>query len=429
MSLAGFTQALIARSLEREEERLARETLETERDLLEIESNAKLSLRGQFGARLVPSEKGRALEDASRVVLLPRDFTPTQQHAVTVSKILHDFGRLDAQRRTLEAREKLIPFDRMRAEEQALWDAADLLLGVRAAGAIVASLEPQLANAGRKRDALEQEYRKGLRSQADRTRGDADVLRVELQLERSRRTLRERAIAAAARTGLDADRIETAASSRTAAPLQVRSAEEWRTLLTPPPPPSQAKAPLPGMAATEIERIEAQRGVLRTRLDATRTLDRPTLNGEIGTQWPGEFLPLRGTLFATVTFAWDVPWNGRGALERDRLLVESRALDLADARVRRDAAIALAAARPAREALLRQLSLLDSQRAILESLQALTVKRFGAGRATSLELSTVEDDLLANAAETVRLQGDLASAALAEARARGDRARARSLVP
>jgi outer membrane protein TolC len=412
LDLDAVVDALRKRTFGTRRETLATETLDVERALLDVENDATFSLRSGLGARLVPKETGPAAKDDSKVVLVPREPEVYQSHAFTASKPLHDFGRTEAKKRILDARQKLAPFNRLLEEEALKWKAASLLLDVRTAALEVEALEAQAQNAEQKKGTLDAEYRKGLRSEADRTRAEADALRVALPLERARQSLRRATISLLAEMGLPVS--GQASSFVGPAPLR-RDTAGWRALLT-----KAAPSQLPPATTLELQRLEAERGVVQQQLAAVESESKPRLSAELGAQLPGELFPLRSSVFGQVTFAWDIPWNTVSDLEREKLARQAQALDLEGEESRQTALTRAARAEPATNALLANLELLERQRATLDKLRGLTRQRYAAGRATSVELSSLEDELLSNATETQRLQATLASTVLTLAQARGD---------
>jgi outer membrane protein TolC len=446
-TLDTLAEGLRARLLDDRKETLQRQRLALESDILEASDDTKFTLRNQAGLRVQPSEKGPELEDSSRVVLLPREAELFQSHTITAARELHDFGRKSAVRSEIEARAKLLPFDRRIAQERVRWRAAALLLDARVAATEAQAVVALSENASARLATFEREYRRGLRSEADKTRAEADQLRAVALLERAREALRTRMVRLAAEIGAEPPLDAAQAVSLIGGPLPTRSVEAWKVLFAsvratsdavrkaaqdaaPNAGPSASGAPTLGGDATALalERLALEKAVIDQRAAALDGRTAPRLTGEIGAQLPGELLPLRSNVFAQVTFLWEIPWNGLNALEREGLARERSLLDLEADEIRRDAATRVRATAPVTDAHLRRLEVLERQRSTLDRLRELVRRRYASGRATALELSSVEDDLLSNASDVASLQGDIHAALLTDAEARGDFALARLLL-
>jgi outer membrane protein TolC len=403
-----------------------------EQQIADKEDDLKLSFRNQLGLRIKPLEQGPAAQEQEKIILLPRQDELYQTHSIVVSKPLHDFGRKEARLRILEVEEKLTPLENAKLAESLQWKGAQLFLAFQDAAGVVKALEAQRINALKKRETQQSEYRKGLRSEADKVRSEADVLRVQMLLERANETLRQKAIQLSAEMNSES---EVVMAQKQRVSLPARTAIDWKNLYA---HALQVKKDagslntsgtnLAPLTLVELRKLEVEREILKAGLTVVEKSQTPLLLGEVGTQWPGELLPMRGSFFAQITFSWDLPWNGKDVLQKEEILTRIRISESKSEQRIADSQKELRASLPALQELIFQLEISENQRLTLERLKELTRKRYASGRATALELSTIEDELLSNATETVRLQGRIAAALLAYAQTRGDFSFAKKLL-
>lgn len=322
------------------------------------------------------------------------------QHALTVGATLWDFGRQSAQELRAYAQRLSSEAQRAEAEENLRIRAARMYVAAAGAEAILAAAQEQLRNAESKLKAVTSGYHRGERPQSDVIKARADFGKARIFFSKSSdeaEWLRQQMLLATQQV-----------SSPTAAPLHahvrlrpllVRSPNDWTSFL----------AGLNGrpVESAVLERLRAGKMSLESELDALRAEQFPTLTASAGAQTGGSFLPLKADLLGQLNLQYTLPLGD--VREQRRLAVLARlrenALSKSEELKARDDKLRQSNQRMTD--LLGQMNLQKSQIDLLLEYQKLVRNRYFSGRASLLELTTTEDELLSNRLELLRMELNL----------------------
>jgi outer membrane protein TolC len=168
------------------------------------------------------------------------------------------------------------------------------------------------------------------------------------------------------------------------------------------------------------QRREKEAEALVRDEDLVRSMQRPTLTGSISAQhlmpWNGA---ARNVYLGQMQLSWDIPWNGMARDERHRISLRRRDLALLTESERNDRKDQDARARLTLENAAVEWQSSKNQASLAERQRELVQRRYDSGKASALELTSAEAELLTQRLELVRLQNTMTLALIDLAEARG----------
>lgn len=333
-----------------------------------------------------------------------------QQHALSVSTTLWDFGRQKAAELRAGAQLLLADAQMSESEEALKIRTARFYVAVCSAEEILEVAREQVRNAEQKLNTVMVGYKRGERPQSDVVRLKVELGKAQLFLKRSQDEvmwLKSQLLSTLS------DNLQQLADPGTLRlkPLPSQQPNHWRNFI------SETGASVPETAS--LLRLRANKIVLESELDALRAEDSPLITGSAGIQGNGTLFPLKPDLSAQVGLQYFLPLGQVREQKKIFLLarVRENLLSLEDEiKSRSDKRLQ---SRLRIEGILGQIEQQKSQIDLLLEFQKLVRARYFAGRASLLELSNTEDELLANRLELTRLQSNLFSSAIDTAEALG----------
>lgn len=397
-----FTQALQAsqsQSIEFQRAQLLKELAEADNKILDYENDFKLSLGGG-----VSDYRPKTADSPSNSVSKDR------VASLTLSKTLYDFGRHSAKMSQADLQTAI---KNLSAEE--VKESLTYRLG-RIYGAVVAAQRAASITANQVRVSesrlaeQEKNYRAGLRSESDFIAAQVDLGKARLNQKRAEDDLQlARQNLAALMSGTTTPQ---AAVGEVDFPLDLanyaaateKTVSTWNDF----------------RPTAQQTRHERERESLAIDQDLVSLTKRPTIAGSLVAQKSGPWgTEMKDLYTAQLTFNWDIPWNGQGREELNRVAIRSKDLELQEKqedKARRDRALIGA---QSFSSALRQLQSIIEQQQLTEKLLNLVKQRYRTGKATSLEVSAVESDNLTNQLDQSKILSSLISAVLDIAEARG----------
>ena len=168
------------------------------------------------------------------------------------------------------------------------------------------------------------------------------------------------------------------------------------------------------------QRREKEAEALVRDEDLVRSMQRPTLTGSISAQhlmpWNGA---ARNVYLGQMQLSWDIPWNGMARDERHRISLRRRDLALLTESEMNDRKDQDARARLTLENAAVEWQSSKTQASLAERQRELVQRRYDSGKASALELTSAEAELLTQRLELVRLQNTMTLALIDLAEARG----------
>lgn len=333
-----------------------------------------------------------------------------QQHTLALSATLWDFGRQKAQ--------ELRAVSQLRVSQAQLSEADELLknrtarfyVSMAAADSVLKLALEQSKNAESKLQTVTSAYKRGERPQTDVVKLKVEAGRAALFAARARD---EFSLLTAQLQLLS--QAETAQVNRESTwslkGLRERSAEDWELLFSGWEKRSSQAATLAKLAANEQ--------ILRAELESLESESYPVLGANASALGAGALTPFKPDALAQINLQYtlplaDVRGNKRSAL-RARIN-EAQLAQMEEQKLRLDKFVQ---SKIRLEGLGKNLQLQRQQIETLLDYQKLVRARYTAGRASLLELTTTEDDLLANRLEVARLLASIYTAAIDAAEAMG----------
>jgi outer membrane protein TolC len=333
-----------------------------------------------------------------------------QQHALALSATLWDFGRQQAQELRAQAQVEVSEAQLAEFEESLRAKTARFYVALQAAETIYSLAEEQLRNTQSKLQTVTAAYRRGERPQTDVIKLKVEEGRAQLFLSRAQD---ERAALAAQlllATVDDTTKVENL-DSVSLKPLPERNSSQWNAFFL-----ALEKRTL---EAATLLKLAANERVLRSELSALNAEKYPTIGSSAAMQANGTLAPIKPDVLAQLNLQYNIPLTSQRDYRRSALLARVKEVQLNQSEEKKNRQDKIFQSKVRAQGVLRTLELQRNQIETLLEYQKLVRTRYFAGRASLLELTTTEDDLLAQRLELARLQSTLYLIALDAADALG----------
>ena len=264
-------------------------------------------------------------------------------------------------------------------------------------------------------------YRNGLRPEGDLITTQIDLGKALINLQKATADLAQSRLALAAFMG---DSPPRALSSTFEFPSPSRSYVDGLSEIL-----ARWKQPANSSGHTDKsnksksrQRHDLERSSLELDNQLVSLSRRPTLGATIAAQKSGPWGDeLKDLYTAQLSFSWDIPWNGQGREERERITLKSQDLDLIERQeeINRDTKISSGVS--GFSTTLAQWQLIAAQEQLTSRQLSLVRQRYQSGKASVVEVSTAESDYLNNRMEQARQLTQMISYLLDIADAQGNR--------
>lgn len=388
-------QQALTQSLDAQRAVLNLEIARADRDILTYENDPRGNLSASIGGSR-PKRTGPQAQSG------PRD----QVYNATISMPIYDFGRhsarFEAANFTVEAK----ALAKEEVEEALKFSVARAYATVLAVERLKKVIKEQVEVSRSRLDIVGTNYRKGLRPESDVLAAEVDLGKANLALQRAKDDVRSARATLALLAGLSTDMVE--------APLPEKRAldgnsERWADLFS----------HLPAGKSVAERRLEKEREALQADQSLIDASQRPTLAGSLSAQRSGAWGQETQELYTgQMQLSWDVPWNGMHRDELRRLGLRRQDNELQVNFIRKVKSDKEAMAKVAFKAAEEQYVASKQQESLLAKQRELVRRRYETGKATALEVSSSEADLLSARLDLVRLLNAMTIAALDTAEAR-----------
>jgi outer membrane protein TolC len=336
-----------------------------------------------------------------------------QLHSLSLSTTLWDFGRQAAQE--MRAQAQLQVAQAQTAEQQEVLKArtARYYVALATAENLHALAQEQMRTAASKLQTVTAGYRRGERPLTDVARLKVELGKAELFVSRASDEFASLAAQLQLLLRPDSGLSGSAAEELRLRlePLTERNRDQWQSLLK--------GWQNQNVESAFLEKWMANEKVLRADLENLSAESGPVVAGNVGTQSSGNFLPLKQDVLAQLTLQVTFPLSSIRSEKRSALLAKLNEVRFSFEEEKKNRLDKLAQNRVRLDGLLRTMDLQKKQIASVLEYQKLVRERYFAGRASLLELTTTEDELLANRVEWARLQSNAYLAAIEAADALG----------
>ncbi|MEN9528870.1 MAG: hypothetical protein RI932_743 [Pseudomonadota bacterium] len=333
-----------------------------------------------------------------------------QQHALTLSATLWDFGRQHAQELRAQAQVAVSEAQLVEYEENLRGKTARYYVSLQAAEKVLALAEEQLRNAQSKLQTVTSAYRRGERPQTDVVKLKVEEGRAQLFLSRAQDE--HAALSTQLMLSTLDDNTSYSATQRVRLKaLPERGTAQWLGLF------AEWERRIPESAT--LNKLTASEKVLQAELSSLNADAFPSIGSSAAVQAGGSLLPIKPDILAQLNLQYSIPLTAQRDFRRSALLARVREVQLNRSEEKKNRSDKLIQSRVRAQGVLRTLELQRSQIETLLEYQKLVRARYFAGRASLLELTTTEDDLLAQRLELARLQSNLYLIALDAADALG----------
>lgn len=375
-------------------------TLQRNEKLIESASANESAVKSQSGANLQLSQ--------SLTAYYVSPFK--QQHMLSVGTTLWDFGRQAAQELKAASQRLAAEAQSVEAEEALRVRTARLYASVCASDAVLSIAQEQLRNSENKLKTVTTAYQRGERPQSDVVKLKIELGKAQLFVRKSldeSSLLKNQLLLSSALQPVPVESIASISLRQ----LPKRSVTQWRSLL------DELSSDLKGAAV--FARLDAANISLEAELSALSGDSYPLVNASAGVQAGGQLFPLKPDLTAQLNLQYSFPLNSlrdhRKAVVlgkvRENLLNREEELKVRSEKLQQS--------KHRLDGLLQQRELNKSQIELLLEYQKLVRTRYFAGRASLLELTGTEDELLASRLELTRLELALFVAAIDASEAGG----------
>lgn len=392
------------------------EVLDYAKVLREVRKNSLLLGRlseskksAEYNHAAVQSQAAPSLQLSSN--LTAQYVQPSRQlHSLSVGMTVWDFGRQSAQELKTAAQLMNAHSQWNEAEESLRFKLARFYIAACSAQAILADIQEQQRNAESKLKTVRAGYLRGERPQTDVVRLTAEVGKATLVLKKAQDEfdwLREQLLLLMSPTG----QVLSLQRKVVLKPLKLRERGWWMD--------SMLRASAARVESSTLERIRAGKALLEAELQSLDAESYPVISASAGVQALGSLTPVKPDAQAQLNFQYNLPFSSIREQRRQSVLARLRENELArddELRVRGEKLIQ---SRIKLEGLLGQMDLQKAQIDILLEYQKLVRTRYFSGRASLLELTSTEDELLSNRLELTRMQSNLYLAAIDAAEALG----------
>lgn len=365
-------------------------TAEQARELASYEDDPTIKLSATTGAVYREPPTHQANTD---------DLTREQSYGLSIGVPLFDFGRQAAREETADGAAKVAAIDADGAEADLRFAVGRAYLDLWSAARTMAVAQQQTQVAQRKLATQTRNYKQGLRPESDVVTAEVDLGRAEIARLNSGEALAAAKARLAELTGSQGDVLATAKPASALAPIVAAWADGGQT--------------------PDERRQAAEAEVLSAELAALRARRRPVLDAVLSAEESGTLSPLRTTTSGQLRLTWDVPWSGMGRAEEAGLAKRRETLALQVDATQRARRLTAQLGRDALAASIRLAEALDGQQKLAERQLQLVAKRYEAGQASALEVSTAENTLLTLRLDQIRAGDAAVRAALNVAEAQG----------
>jgi outer membrane protein TolC len=401
--LPAFEEVLaqaLSQSLDAKRAALQRDAAVYDRDLVGAGAWPSLGLSAAWGRREPPP----ATMAGSRALV--------HTYEARLAYDLLDFGRLSARREKAAQDLKAAELSIAEVNEALTWEVAGAYHALAAAARLLDITRENVAVAKAKLATIRNNYRTGLRPEADLLAAEGDFGNARLNYERARGEVVAAESALALLTRASEVGLGSSAQDQvlvTAAGAVVRDAARWREIV--------AKWPK-GRQSSAAARRAAEREALTAEASLVSASQRPTLSAALTAQSSGPREDLQESYSGQLELSWDVPWSGQSAAQRAEIGARRQILELDETIEDRTRADVEALAMERFENAARLWDVVAAQVATRTKQYRLVRERYGIGKASALELGTAELDLGNARLEQTRTANALAAAVLDVAEAR-----------
>ena len=407
--LKSIIEALQRKDLSAKETEIGKAVLENQRAAKKQAQDINLSVRSKLTAirSLYPWAIREKKSDSDKFEL--GGVGLVHQHSITAQKQLYDFNRLEASLQAISKQEEALQLAQEANELAYFEKASALLFQIKKAKMLQEALQPTLEIAQKREKSIGALFAAGQRAAGDVYSAESAVLRAQLQIQKAQQDWQKAVQVASAETEV-AEQDFAAVPALSMPPKDLQSVfERTGTSLS-----NTAKdgEPRTSYEKIKLRELSVRMGAIDFELEGLSRDNYPVISAEAGSTWEGAVSPLKGDVFGSLVLNWVPPWLGKGEQQKTSLLLEKQKLSLQMDSVRKETTAELAQAVPLSKQYIRQWDLLNKQRAVLEKMEALVQDRYNAGRATILEISTAESELLNNTIERSRLAGDISQSLL-----------------
>lgn len=334
---------------------------------------------------------------------------PRQQHALEISASIWDFGRQSAQELRAQLRVKTSQAQSAEFESLLKGNAARLYVSLNSSQSIIRLAEEQIRNAKSKLNAVTSSYKRGERPQTDVVRMQVELGKAQIFFNKAQSEFDQ--LSAELHMLMTADASRMTSGKLRLKPLPERSEDEWQNLM------SQWQEPDPNNPT--LVRLRTAQEDIKAQLSLQRAEGWPQLKLGAGTQSQGELVSLASDFFTRLSFHYQLPLSPQRSLEAQSNQRKLSEAQLAFEEEQNNLNRQLSQSRVRIQGLLLSAALQKKQINTLRQYQKLTRSRYFAGKASLLEFTTTEDELLANELELSRIQFSLYSESAAVAQILG----------
>ena len=400
-----FGEALTAgltRSLEAQRATLAIQLAADDKRILSHENDPRLTLNANWTTPRPVS--GLAVSNAQTGV------DREQVYSAQLVATLYDFGRHSTRMEQADFQEQVRKLGHAEVLEALRYRIARAYAGVLAAERIVQISTEQVAVEEGKLKDQRLNYQRGLRPESDVVMAEVTLGRAKLSLSSAH------AAARSARLSLGLLISEAEQPLLTAAvptkSLTLNSPETWQRILT------NWREFKKG--AGQLRR-ETETNALKSDEDLVSTVRRPTLQGTVDATRTGSWTGAHREFYTgRLGLRWDIPWNGMGRDETARIGTRRMDIELQEQINRKTRMDLDTVAREQFQTAHIQLQQLSEQLKLVTREQELVRRRYLAGKASALEVSTAETDLLTQKLASVTLLNAMALRVIDVAEARAE---------
>lgn len=318
-----------------------------------------------------------------------------QQHSLLIGATLWDFGRQSAQEMRASAQRLISDAQSLEAEEALRIRTARFYIAACGAEAVLAVAQEQLRNAESKLKTVTASYQRGERPQADVVKLKVDLGKAQLFYKKSQDEAAWMRAQVMLPT-LSLKDISNAANNVRFQLLKIRTPQQWQSFLS-----QWVKAPI---EPAVMERLRSAKIALESEIESLNAEAFPVLSGSAGLQGVGSLSPLKPDVLMQIQMQYSLPLSSIRAQKKESLLARVRENLLSREEEIKTRTEKLVQSQLKIESLLQQVELQKAQISLLLEYQKLVRARYFAGRASLLELTNTEDELLSYKLELTRIE-------------------------
>lgn len=321
-----------------------------------------------------------------------------QQHSLLIGATLWDFGRQSAQEMRASAQRLGSDAQRLESEEALRIRTARFYIAACGAESVLAVAQEQLRNAESKLKTVNASYQRGERPQADVVKLKVDLGKAQLFYKKSQDEAAWMRAQVMLPT-LSLKDISNGTNNVRFQSLKMRTPQQWQSFLG-----QWMKAPIEPAA---MERLRSAKIALESELETLNAEALPLLTGSAGFQGVGSLSPLKPDALMQIQLQYSLPLSAVREQKKESLLARVRENLLSRDEEIKTRTEKLAQSQLKIESLLQQVELQKAQIDLLLEYQKLVRARYFAGRASLLELTNTEDELLSYKLELTRIEVSL----------------------